>query len=162
MKNLFLLVFAIGCMCKGSAQNTYCNPINIDYGYTPIPNFSELGRHRATADPVIVNYKNDYYLFSTNQWGYWWSPDMLNWKFISRKFLRPWNKGTYDELCGKKLSIGHRFNIFFRTTNACEFFYMAVPGSYILVPNGPVNTIIISLGCRKIPVTPALATSSPG
>nr|WP_290936619.1 hypothetical protein [Haliscomenobacter sp.] len=46
-----------------SAQRTYCNPINIDYGYTPIPNFSEWGRHRATADPVIVNYKGDYYLF---------------------------------------------------------------------------------------------------
>src|SRR5512133_1528061 len=70
---------------------TYCNPINIDYGYTPIPNFSEWGRHRATADPVIVNYKGDYYLFSTNQWGYWWSNDMLNWKFISKRFLRPWN-----------------------------------------------------------------------
>ena len=77
-------------------QKTYCNPLNLDYGYTPIPNFSEAGRHRATADPVIVNYKNDYYLFSTNQWGYWWSNDLLNWKFISRKFLRPWNGGVYD------------------------------------------------------------------
>ena len=63
---------------------TYSNPINIDYGYTPIPNFSDWGRHRATADPVIVNYKGDYYLFSTNQWGYWWSPDLLNWNFVSR------------------------------------------------------------------------------
>src|SRR5688572_10405923 len=83
---------------SGGRGATYCNPINIDYGYTPIPNFSEWGRHRATADPVIVLYKNDYYLFSTNQWGYWWSNDMLNWKFISKKFLRPWNK-VYDELC---------------------------------------------------------------
>lgn len=87
---------------KGS---TYCNPINIDYGYTPIPNFSTWGRHRATADPVIVNYKGDYYLFSTNQWGYWWSKDMLNWKFISKKFLRPWNAGIYDELCAPAVGI---------------------------------------------------------
>lgn len=36
--------------------NTYCNPLNIDYGYTPIPNFAEWGKHRATADPVIVLY----------------------------------------------------------------------------------------------------------
>ena len=35
-------------------QRTYCNPMNLDYGYTPIPNFSEWGKHRATADPVIV------------------------------------------------------------------------------------------------------------
>ncbi|HLF65078.1 MAG TPA: discoidin domain-containing protein [Saprospiraceae bacterium] len=85
-------------------QTTYCNPINIDYGYTPIPNFSEWGRHRATADPVIVLYQGDYYLFSTNQWGYWYSSDLLNWNFNSRKFLRPWNSG-YDELCAPAVGI---------------------------------------------------------
>ncbi len=85
-------------------RRTYCNPINIDYGYTPIPDFTEWGKHRATADPVIVLYKGDYYLFSTNQWGYWWSPDMVNWKFISKKFLRPWNRG-YDELCAPAVGI---------------------------------------------------------
>ncbi len=86
-------------------QKTYCNPINIDYGYTPIPNFATWGKHRATADPVIVNFKGDYYLFSTNQWGYWWSNDMLNWKYISRRFLRPWNTGTYDELCAPGVGV---------------------------------------------------------
>ncbi len=86
-------------------QQTYCNPINIDYGYTPIPGLSEWGRHRATADPVIVNYKGDFYLFSTNQWGYWWSPDMLHWNYLERKFLRPWNTGTYDELCAPAVGI---------------------------------------------------------
>ncbi len=90
---------------SAQSQKTYCNPINIDYGYTPIPNFSEAGRHRATADPAMVNYKGDYYLFSTNQWGYWWSSDMLNWKFIARKFLRPWNGGVYDELCAPAVGI---------------------------------------------------------
>lgn len=79
-------------------QKTYCNPINIDYGYCPIPNFTEQGKHRATADPVITMFKGNYYLFSTNQWGYWWSADMLQWNFVSRKFLKPWHK-VYDELC---------------------------------------------------------------
>lgn len=101
-------LFCLLALCSGSLveaqQKTYCNPINIDYGYTPIPNFSEWGRHRATADPVIVTYKGDYYLFSTNQWGYWWSHDMLDWHFNSRKFLRPWNKG-YDELCAPAVGI---------------------------------------------------------
>ena len=71
-----------------SQQKTYCNPVNIDYGYTPFEVFSKQGKHRATADPVIVNFKNRLYLFSTNQEGYWHSEDMLNWKFVSRKFLR--------------------------------------------------------------------------
>lgn len=91
MKRWLLSFFTFCLIAPGFSQKqtTYCNPMNLDYGYTPIPNFSEWGRHRATADPVIVNYKGDYYLFSTNQWGYWWSNDMLNWKFISKKFLRP-------------------------------------------------------------------------
>jgi hypothetical protein len=106
MKRAAFLIFLVFILGSSKAQQkTYCNPINIDYGYTPIPNFSEWGRHRATADPVIVNYKGDYYLFSTNQWGYWWSSDMLNWNFVSRKFLRPWNGGVYDELCAPAVGI---------------------------------------------------------
>src|ERR1700749_2697610 len=93
---IFLMMFCFAVQLSAQ-QRTYCNPVNIDYGYTPIPNFAEWVKHRSTADPVIVNYKGDFYLFSTNQWGYWYSSDMLNWKFNSRKFLRPWNTGTYDE-----------------------------------------------------------------
>ena len=105
----------------GSRGATYCNPINIDYGYTPIPNFSDWGRHRATADPVVVLYKNDYYLFSTNQWGYWWSSDMLNWNFISKKFLRPWNAGVYDELCAPAVGIIGDTMIVFGSTYTSKF-----------------------------------------
>lgn len=80
------------------SQTTYCNPMNIDYGYCPIPNFVEQGKHRTTADPLIVTFKGDYYLFSTNQWGYWWSEDMLHWNFVPRKFLKSWHT-VFDELC---------------------------------------------------------------
>ena len=115
---ILLLCFFISSQLPAQ-QKTYCNPINIDYGYTPIPNFSEWGRHRATADPVIVLYKNDYYLFSTNQWGYWWSSDMLNWNFVSKKFLRPWNTGTYDELCAPAVGIvGDTMLVFGSTYNS--------------------------------------------
>ncbi|MHA6727807.1 discoidin domain-containing protein [Chryseobacterium sp. A301] len=69
-------------------QKTYANPINIDYGYTPFEVFSKQGKHRATADPVIVNFKDRLFLFSTNQEGYWHSDNMLDWEFVSRKFLR--------------------------------------------------------------------------
>jgi len=88
----------IGLSFAQNNQRTYCNPINLDYAYLPIPNFATWGKHRATADPVIVTYKGDYYLFSTNQWGYWWSKDMLNWNFVSKSFLRPEHK-VYDDLC---------------------------------------------------------------
>ena len=100
---IVLLFFICDVFCQLSPGDdrkprTFCNPLNIDYAYSPIPNFSEQGNHRTTADPVITLFKGDYYLFSTNQWGYWWSEDMLRWHFVPRKFLKPWHK-VYDELC---------------------------------------------------------------
>lgn len=97
---MFRVLFLVAALAYVDleAQKTYCNPLNLDYGFTPIPNFSTAGRHRATADPVIVLFKGDYYLFSTNQWGYWWSSDLSKWNFVSRRFLKPWHK-VYDELC---------------------------------------------------------------
>ena len=103
-----------------SGLSTYCNPLNLDYGYTPIPNFSTWGRHRATADPVIVNYKGDFYLFSTNQWGYWHSADLSNWNFHARRFLRPWNEG-YDELCAPAVGIIGDTMIVFGSTYTSKF-----------------------------------------
>lgn len=85
------ILYVIGCFAVSllsvAQQKTFCNPVNIDYGYTPFDVFSKQGKHRATADPVIVNFKDKLYLFSTNQEGYWYSDDMLNWKFVYRKFL---------------------------------------------------------------------------
>ena len=122
MKRVFLAGLAVIMTFVAIAQpKTYCNPINIDYGYTPIPNFSEWGRHRATADPVIVNYKGDLYLFSTNQWGYWWSSDMSQWNFISRKFLRPWNTNTYDELCAPAVGVVGDTMLVFGSTYTRKF-----------------------------------------
>jgi xylan 1,4-beta-xylosidase len=127
LRSKVVLLFSIGFLVVAYnaqaqyKQQTYCNPINIGYGYTPIPNFSEWGRHRATADPVIVTYNGDYYLFSTNQWGYWWSHDMLNWKFISKKFLRPWNGGVYDELCAPAVGVIGDTMIVFGSTYTSNF-----------------------------------------
>lgn len=108
MRAFIIALFSV--VFFSAQQKTYCNPINIDYGYTPIPNFATQGKHRATADPVIVNFKGKYFLFSTNQWGYWWSEDMLNWNFISRKFLKPENEFPNRE-AGKvdhKLDVNHQ------------------------------------------------------
>lgn len=101
-------------------QLTYCNPINLDYGYTPIPNFATQGKHRATADPVIVNYKGDYYLFSTNQWGYWWSSDLSNWNFVSKSFLRSEHK-VYDDLCAPSVWIQGDTMLVFGSTYSRNF-----------------------------------------
>ena len=115
---LFLLIFFSNITF--SQQKTFCNPINIDYGYCPIPDFVKQGKHRATADPVITFFKGEYYLFSTNQWGYWHSKDMLDWQFISRKFLRPEHK-VFDELCAPSLSFVNDTLLVVGSTHGKEF-----------------------------------------
>ncbi|MGZ3871556.1 MAG: family 43 glycosylhydrolase, partial [Mucilaginibacter sp.] len=116
---VFCLLLAATAIAQ-QKQRTYCNPINIDYGYTPIPNFSTQGRHRATADPVITMYKGDYYLFSTNQWGYWWSHDMNHWNFVSRHFLRP-EHHVYDDLCAPAVWVQGDTLMVFGSTYSANF-----------------------------------------
>jgi xylan 1,4-beta-xylosidase len=117
---LFMMLLLSAGTFAQKQQLTYCNPINLDYGYTPIPNFSEQGRHRATADPVIVTYKGDYYLLSTNQWGYWWSSNMYDWKFISKNFLRPEHK-VYDDLCAPSVWVQGDTMLVFGSTYSRNF-----------------------------------------
>jgi hypothetical protein len=67
----------IGPPKKVPVNSTYCNPINIEYCFRP---GGKTGRE--AADPLIVPFKNDYYLFASKSAGYWWSPDLLNWKLV--------------------------------------------------------------------------------
>ncbi|MFC6997192.1 family 43 glycosylhydrolase [Rufibacter roseus] len=118
---LFLFFLFIGYMAQAQQkQLTYCNPMNLDYGYTPIPDFTQSGKHRATADPVIVTYKGDYYLFSTNQWGYWWSSDLYNWNFVSKSFLKPHHK-VYDDLCAPAVFVMGDTMLVFGSTHDKNF-----------------------------------------
>ncbi|MBX9572275.1 MAG: discoidin domain-containing protein [Candidatus Obscuribacterales bacterium] len=75
---------------------TYCNPLNLDYAFTPKMDYSENNCHRSTADPVCIMYKGKYYLFSTNQYGYWWSDDLGKWNFVSHLFKVNANN---DQVC---------------------------------------------------------------
>jgi xylan 1,4-beta-xylosidase len=98
---LLLLFCLLGVIAPSYAQNkrlTYCNPLNIDYGYCRDTDGAYTEKHRTTADPVIILFKGVYFLFSTNQIGYWWSDDLYNWNFISRSFLKPGHE-VLDDLC---------------------------------------------------------------
>ena len=65
-----------------SAQKTsYCNPINIDYTYMIYNAYKDLS-YRSGADPAVVKFKNEYYMFVTRSMGYWHSEDLNSWKFI--------------------------------------------------------------------------------
>ena len=61
-----------------SNQTTICNPLNISYRFC----LDEPSRREA-ADPVIVLFKGEYYLFASKSGGYWNSIDLINWNFIT-------------------------------------------------------------------------------
>ena len=63
-------------------QNTYCNPLNIDYTYM-IYNAHQGLSYRSGADPAVVRFRNEYYMFVTRSLGYWHSADLQNWTFIT-------------------------------------------------------------------------------
>lgn len=74
---LFLFV-AVSLEAKKGTGLTFCNPINIDYGWGGV---NHGGSFRTAADPVIVLFKDRYYLFTTlDRGGYRSSPDLVHWQ----------------------------------------------------------------------------------
>ncbi|MDQ6529166.1 family 43 glycosylhydrolase [Flavobacterium sp. LHD-85] len=85
------------------SQTTYCNPMNISYAYG-VENHNGIPEsRRSSADPVIMTYKGDYYLFATNQAGFFWSKDMSNWDFVYGSFQR--QPHSSDICCPSALEI---------------------------------------------------------
>ncbi len=91
MKNTTIILFGIlFCICIFSCKtetkdtsrhtdNTFCNPMNLDYGFKG----SGDKARRTSADPVIVLFKDKYYLFATNDRGeFRVSDDLINWKSL--------------------------------------------------------------------------------
>nr|WP_321412029.1 family 43 glycosylhydrolase [uncultured Carboxylicivirga sp.] len=60
---------------------TYCNPLDIDYTYM-IYNSAWNISYRSGADPAVVEFRGEYYMFVTRSFGYWHSTDLINWDFI--------------------------------------------------------------------------------
>jgi hypothetical protein len=78
---LFLAFSALGCQLNNQYVNqnrqTFCNPLNISYRFA----IDEPSRREA-ADPTVVKFKDNYFLFASKSGGYWYSADLANWTFI--------------------------------------------------------------------------------
>jgi hypothetical protein len=64
-----------------NSLKTYINPLDIDYTYM-VYNSSQNQSYRSGADPAVIEFKGEYYMFVTRSFGYWHSTDLVNWKFI--------------------------------------------------------------------------------
>lgn len=63
-------------------QTTICNPINLSYRFC----LDEPSRREA-ADPTMVLFKGEYYLFASKSGGYFHSTDLIHWDLITTKDL---------------------------------------------------------------------------
>jgi hypothetical protein len=78
---LFLLFWLPGKTQKMQPK-TYCNPLNLDYTYMIYNSHQDLS-YRSGADPAVVEFRGDYYMFVTRSMGYWYSTDLHTWEFIT-------------------------------------------------------------------------------
>lgn len=59
---------------------TFCNPIDLNYRFRPK---DDKPSRREAADPTMVLFNNEYWLFASKSGGYWHSTDMKDWKFVA-------------------------------------------------------------------------------
>ena len=71
-----------GSQAQSMQMSSYCNPLNLDYTYM-IYNAHRNISYRSGADPAVVRFRGEYYMFVTRSMGYWHSTDLLNWTFIT-------------------------------------------------------------------------------
>lgn len=79
---LFILLPLSYAISQKTSTETYCNPLNISYRF-----FLGEPSRREAADPTVVLYKDNYYLFASKLGGYYYSPDLLNWNFVTTNDL---------------------------------------------------------------------------
>ena len=87
MKKLFAIFVTtitvfLGIHIESVKSQTYCNPMNLSYRFC-----LDQPSRREAADPTMVLYKDNYYLFASKSGGYWHSSDLLNWDLVTTPTL---------------------------------------------------------------------------
>ncbi|HEY6950834.1 MAG TPA: family 43 glycosylhydrolase [Bacteroidota bacterium] len=110
-------------LSQSSGITTYCNPIDINYQY----NFEQMNEgisYRSGADPVIVNHRNEYYLFVTISGGWWHSSDLLHWDYVTP------DKWPVEDICAPAaLSVRDTLYLLQSTFERRPIFFTTDPSS---------------------------------
>jgi len=69
-------------MVAHAQQATICNPVNLSYRFC-----LDTPSRREAADPTMVVYKGEYYLFASKSGGYFHSTDLIQWDLITTNDL---------------------------------------------------------------------------
>lgn len=80
------LMLAASCSKAPDQPRTYCNPIDIDYSYMVYNSDHNLS-YRSGADPAVVEFRGEYYMFVTRSHGYWHSTNLTDWTFVTPRSI---------------------------------------------------------------------------
>ncbi len=105
---VLLLCLANFLSAQDMRMDTYCNPLNIDYTYM-IYNSDKSISYRSGADPAVVEFRGEYYMFVTRSHGYWRSKDLLNWEFV-----RP-GRNWYPQGCNAPAAHNYKDSVLYVT-----------------------------------------------
>ena len=105
---VLLLCLANFLSAQDMRMDTYCNPLNIDYTYM-IYNSDKNISYRSGADPAVVEFRGEYYMFVTRSHGYWRSRDLLNWEFV-----RP-GRNWYPQGCNAPAAHNYKDSVLYVT-----------------------------------------------
>src|SRR5215216_6508 len=81
-KLLLSLICVVVSFIAYTQQATICNPMNLSYRFC-----LDTPSRREAADPAMVVYKGEYYLFASKSGGYFHSKDFINWDLITTSDL---------------------------------------------------------------------------
>ena len=103
---LALLCLASPLLAQDMRMDTYCNPLNVDYTYM-IYNSSKDISYRSGADPAVVEFCGEYYMFVTRTHGYWHSTDLQN-----RNFINP-GENWYPQGCNAPAAHNYKDSVLY-------------------------------------------------
>ena len=110
-----LAMLAVGCGTgkEEVSYRTVCNPVDLSYRFC----LDEPSRREA-ADPSMIVYQGEYYLFPSKSGGYFHSVDLINWNLITADNLPVEEYApTVEEVDG---------NLFFTTSTGTRRVYKAI------------------------------------
>ena len=77
---------------------TFCNPLDLPYRF-----MLDQPSRREAADPTLVRFDGEYWLFASKSGGYWHTHDFQNWTFVEAKALPIENYAPTAEVIGGQL-----------------------------------------------------------
>lgn len=94
-KKLTMCLLAAVFFVQGTQAQFLCNPLNIPYRY------SLDGGYREAADPSLINFNGEYYLFASKCGAYFHSTDLVNWTPVESNLPIEGYAPTVEAMNGK-------------------------------------------------------------